>query len=192
MEGGLYLRIGKKIKEIRQENKNTLNEVAIKAGVSKGLLSKIENGRTIPSLPVMIQIIKALETDLNHFFNDFSNDISYAYIHKKAVDYDLYEKEYSEGFSYYSILNKNFDNIAFQSSILKIEPGAKRDKVVSDGFTFIYLIDGEINYVLDKEIIIFKTGDSLFFDGKIPHVPQNKTDKTAILLVIYLITTTKN
>jgi transcriptional regulator with XRE-family HTH domain len=192
MNGSLYLKIGKKIKEIRQERKNTLMDVAVKAGVSKSLLSKIENGRTIPSLPVLIQIIRALESDLNHFFADISDDISYGYIHKKAENYALYQKEDSEGFSYYSILSENIQNMVFQSSILKLEPGAKRETVVTDGFTFIYLLEGEINYVLGKENIKLKMGDSLFFDGKIPHVPQNKTNETAILLVIYLINTTKN
>jgi transcriptional regulator with XRE-family HTH domain len=189
MEDKLYLRIGKKIKEIRKENKNTLDEIAQKAGVSKSLLSKIENGRTIPSLPVLLQILKGIKSDLNSFFNDFSYDVTYTYIHKKASDYTFYEKEDSEGFSYLSILSESFHNMVFQSAILKLEPGAKREKVVTDGFTFIYLIEGELNYILDKETLWLKTGDSLFFDGKIPHVPQNTTDKTAILLVIYLITT---
>lgn len=192
MGTGLYLRIGKKIREIRQENKMTLIEVATKANVSKSLLSKIENGRTIPSLPVLIQIIKALGTDLNHFFSDISDEISYAYIHKRAEDYTYYEKEDSEGFSYYSILSESVQNMAFQSSLLKLEPGAKREKVVTDGYTFIYLIEGKIEYHLDKDVIQFKTGDSLFFDGKIPHVPKNNSNRIAILVVIYLLTTTKN
>lgn len=192
MGAGLYLRIGKKIREIRQENKTTLVEIATKANVSKSLLSKIENGRTIPSLPVLLQIVKALDTDLNNFFSDISDDISYGYMHKKAEDYTFYQKEDSEGFSYYSILNESVQNMAFQSSLLRLEPGAKREKVVTDGFTFIYLIDGDVDYLLDKDVISFKTGDSLFFDGKIPHVPQNNSTKTAILLVIYLLTTNKN
>lgn len=189
MESSLYLRIGKKIREIRLEKKATLLEVATKAGVSKSLLSKIENGRTVPSLPVLLQIIKALKTDLTYFFEGISDDNSYAYIHKKAEDYVAEQKEDSKGFSYYSILSENIQNIAFQTSVLKLDPGAQREKVVTDGFTFLYLVDGEIDYILDKDVISFKRGDSLFFDGKIPHVPQNVSDKTATLLVVYLLTT---
>lgn len=125
--------------------------------MSKNHFSKVENGITISSLPVLVQFIKALKTDLNHFFNDISDDISYGSFHKKAGDYTFYEKEDSEGFLYFSILSECIQNMVFQFLLLKLEPGAKRKKVVSDGFTFIYLIDGEINYVLDKENIFFRT-----------------------------------
>ncbi|MFW6222793.1 MAG: helix-turn-helix domain-containing protein [Bacteroidota bacterium] len=184
----LYYRFGRKIKKIRQENNKTLDEIASAAEVSKGLLSKIENGRTIPSLPVLLQILKAIKTDLNVFFNDFSYNGSYSYIHKKASDYTLDEKEDSEGFAYFSIMSEDLQKLVFQSSILKLEPGAIREKVTTDGFTFIYLIEGQVDYVLENETISLNTSDSLFFDGRIPHVPQNNTDRTAILLVIYLLT----
>jgi len=61
--------------------------------------------------------------------------------------------------------------------------------VVTDGFTFLYLIEGTVNYLLADEEITLETGDSLFFDGKIPHVPQNLSGSTAIMLVIYLLKT---
>ena len=193
MESSLYLRIGKKIRKIRQGNKNTLIEIANKAGVSKGLLSMIENGRTIPSLPVLLQIIKALGTDLTIFFEGISDEKSYAYIHKREEDYTPEEKEDSEGFDYFSIVSENIQNLAFlQCSILKLTPKAKREKVVTNGFTFLYLISGNIEYVLDNELILLKEGDSLFFDGKIPHVPHNNSDKMAKLLIIYLLTETSN
>ncbi|WP_194086720.1 helix-turn-helix domain-containing protein [Maribellus luteus] len=192
MSNNLYLKIGRKIREIRQEKKTTLAAVAEKANVSKSLLSKIENGRTIPSLPVLLGIIRSLDTDLNNFFTDLSDDISYGYIHKKQKDYIPYEKEESEGFSYYSILSENIQNIALQSSILKLAPNAYREKVTTDGYTFIYLIDGVVDYILDKETIQLNTGDSLFFDGKIPHVPQNNSTSSASLLVMYLLTDIKD
>jgi transcriptional regulator with XRE-family HTH domain len=187
MNEQIYLRIGKRMKEIRLENRITLNEIALKAGVSKGLLSKIENGRTIPSLPVLIEIIKVLKTDMSHFFAGISNELAYGYIHKKASEYEPEQKENSEGFQYFSILNTSVSNAVFQSVLLKLAPAAKREKVVTDGFTFLYLIEGNVNYLLADEVIPLETGDSLFFDGKIPHVPQNLSGSTAIMLVIYLL-----
>ena len=67
MENSIYQKIGKRIRQIRIENKITLQDVSGEAGVSKSLLSKIENGRTIPSLPVLLQIIKVLNTDASLF-----------------------------------------------------------------------------------------------------------------------------
>lgn len=67
MEDNTIFRISNKIKEIRKINGVTIQELAVKAGVSKGLISQIENNRTVPSLFVLINIINALEVDLNEF-----------------------------------------------------------------------------------------------------------------------------
>jgi transcriptional regulator with XRE-family HTH domain len=72
MENEILVQISQKIKSIRKEKGLTIQDVADRAGVTKGLISQIENSRTIPSLLVLIQIIKALEVDLNFFFNDIS------------------------------------------------------------------------------------------------------------------------
>ena len=189
MNNNLHINIGRKIKQIRLDNSFTLTHVANKAGVSKGLISKIENGRTIPSLPVLLQIIKALETDLSFFFEGISDFHSAGYIHRKASDYDPVQKEDSEGFSYFSIINQSVKNVGFQTAILKLAPQATREKVVTDGYTFLYLVEGNIEYIMENDNVQLKKGDSLFFDGKIPHVPKNRGTQTAILLIVYLLNT---
>jgi len=68
MNSNTLLLIGRKIKEIRVQKKIKLVELAMKAKISKGLLSQIENNRTIPSLPVLLQIIKVLEVEYSDFF----------------------------------------------------------------------------------------------------------------------------
>ena len=60
--------IGKRLKDIRKKNNLTINELAFKANVSNGLVSRIENGRTIPSLPVLLDLIQSLEIDASYFF----------------------------------------------------------------------------------------------------------------------------
>jgi transcriptional regulator with XRE-family HTH domain len=56
MNEGLLLLIGDKIKTKRTQKNITLEQLAQKAGVSKGLISQIENNRTVPSLPVLFNI----------------------------------------------------------------------------------------------------------------------------------------
>ncbi len=87
------LQIGKKIKETRISNGNVIREIAKKANVSKGLVSKIENGRTVPSLPVLISIINALDVNLSDFFRDIEPITTSDFIHIKEQDFTLIEKE---------------------------------------------------------------------------------------------------
>ena len=53
MQEDVLIQISIKIKEIRKQKNITIQELANKAGVSKGLISQIKNNRTDPSLPVL-------------------------------------------------------------------------------------------------------------------------------------------
>jgi transcriptional regulator with XRE-family HTH domain len=61
-------RIAQKIRSMRLERNLTIQELATRMQVSKGLISKIENLKTIPSLPVFVTLIQSLEFPLKNFF----------------------------------------------------------------------------------------------------------------------------
>ncbi|MDO1448974.1 XRE family transcriptional regulator [Rhodocytophaga aerolata] len=191
MNGQIILRIGKKIREIRQRQQVKLHELAEEAQISKGLLSKIENGRTIPSLPVLLSLIQVLKIEMSEFFNGIELNGGGSYIHKKKEEYIPLEKEEAIGFLYQLIVSQNILNMAFEAVILQLEPDSKREKVVTDGYEFKFVLSGEVDYHLGEEIVELKAGDSLFFNGKIPHVPVNKSQHAVSMLVIYLLVPTE-
>ena len=177
--------IGKRIKVVRQCKDFKLTEVAMKANISKGLLSKIENGRSVPSLPVLFEIIAAIGENPASFFEGIQHHLSTPlYFHISEADYQPIEKEDSVGFHYFSIISQLFNDITFNATLLKLEPQAKREMVTTDGMEFI---EGSIGYRLGDEQISMNQGDSLFFDGRVPHVKMNNTTQTAKILVIYLL-----
>jgi transcriptional regulator with XRE-family HTH domain len=187
MTDHVLLQIGKKIRVIRQERNETLQTIANRAGVSKGLISKIENGRTVPSLPVLMAIIQALQTDIPSFFEGIEYIKYDGYLHKKAEDYAHIEKEEAVGFHYRSVLEQNFSNFSVEIALLDLMPDARRERVSTDGYTYLYLLQGQIEYILGEDSLVMAEGDSLFFNGKIPHKPVNHQDQMARLLVVYLL-----
>src|SRR5262245_36549925 len=76
MHEDLILLIGQHIKSKRTDKNVTLEELANRAGVSKGLISQIENNRTVPSLPVLFNIIHSLDEDLKTFFEDMHDTVN--------------------------------------------------------------------------------------------------------------------
>lgn len=180
--------IGKRIKEIRLSKELKLIDVAIRAGVSKGLLSRVENGRAIPSVPVLFQLISALHESPSSFFENIdyrTNKPFYMLIRKD--DYKPVQKEDSVGYHYFNIMSQAFKEVTFSAVWLMLDPGAKRELVTTDGMEFIFLIKGEINYQLNDVILSLRQGDSLFFDGRVPHLKLNPTNDTAEILVIYVL-----
>jgi transcriptional regulator with XRE-family HTH domain len=182
-------RIGETIRHIRTTQNLKLFEAAAKAEISKGLLSKVENGRAIPSLPVLLQILKALDIELTDFFKEVENGSdSPMFLLIKKSDYRPIEKEEAVGFQYSSIFQKSFSSVAVNFTYLELAPNARRELVTTDGYEFIHLIKGSIDYVLGDQQFTMNAGDSLFFDGTIPHVKKNPYRETAQILVIYILT----
>ena len=99
MQEDILFQISNKLKEIRKNKGVTLQEIANEAGVTKSLVSQIENSRTIPSLPVMLGLIQALDIDLNAFFRDIiSKAPGDNVLIRKKEDYQPFTKENAKGF----------------------------------------------------------------------------------------------
>jgi len=186
MEEDTLIQISNHIKDKRREKNITVQELALRANVSKGLISQIENSRTIPSLMVLIDIIKALDIDLNEFFKDIHTKSNLPPILvKRKADYEHFEKEHAIGFHYQRIFTQVISQSTVDIVILELEPGAERPMVETEAFEYKYVLSGEIVYQFNEESITLSQGDSLLFDGRISHTPQNLTQQTATILVVY-------
>lgn len=178
--------IGRRIKTLRQERELTIQNVADKSGISKGMLSRIENGRTIPSLPVALNIINALEISLVDFFSSLESSEENDYILIKRADRNEINKEdRSIGFTYLSGINTSTKSESMEVNFLIIDPNSKRKKVTTEAYELKYVIRGSIDYMLDNTTIKLEEGDLFYYNGNIPHVPINSGSTTAELLVIY-------
>lgn len=178
--------IGQKIKAIRLNNNLKLYQVAEAAKVSKGLISKIENGRTVPSLPVLLSLIHGIGSTPADFFSGLKYSNGKKYLHQKHDELQEISKEGAKGYHYQLIFSKPFEAFVFESVILTIEPGATREKVVTDAYEYKYMMEGSVEYWIENEMIILQQGDSLLYDGRLPHVPINNGKSSVTMLVIYL------
>ena len=135
---------------------------------------------------MLIDIIKALEIDLNAFFKDIhtKNELSPILV-KRKNDYDHFEKEHAIGFHYQRILTRFIDRSTVDMVILELGPDANRPLVETDAFEYKYILAGEIEYQFNEERIQLSQGDSILFDGRIPHTPINLGSQTASMLVVY-------
>jgi transcriptional regulator with XRE-family HTH domain len=187
MEDDIILKISYRIKEIRKEKQITIQELANSAGVSKGLISQIENNRTIPSLPVLMNIVHSLNLDLTVFFKDiYANNHREKVLIMRSSDYKSLKKETSKGFDYQRILTRNIHAGPVDFVLLTLKKGSKRNKmVVTDAFEYKYVVKGRVNYLIEDNNYILEEGDSIFFDGRLGHNLSNIGDSDAVMLVVY-------
>lgn len=188
MNEELILLLGDKIKTKRTQKNITLEQLAGKAGVSKGLISQIENNRTVPSLPVLFNIIHSLDEDLKTFFEDMHDSINKGnvLIIRRGQE-KLFEKEPVKGFSYKRILTRSIATQAADVVLLELKKNAVRKQMITtDAFECKYVLKGKVEYQVDKEVFVLEEGDTLFFDGRARHRLRNIGPSEAIILVIYL------
>lgn len=186
MEDNTIFKISNKIKEIRKEKGITIQEVADRAGVSKGLISQIENNRTIPSLLVLINIINALNIDLNEFFKDFNSELdSGPVVVRKKDTYSPFEKESAIGFHYKRIFTSAMDSSTMDIVLLELLPDAQRPMVETEAYEYKYIISGQVEYIFNDQKISLEEGDSIFFNGRLSHTPRNVGSEKAVMLIVY-------
>ncbi|MFB6247184.1 MAG: helix-turn-helix domain-containing protein [Salinibacter sp.] len=181
--------VGKHIRQLREERGLYGKELAQRADVSSGLISRIENGRTVPSLPVLLSIIQALNANPAEFFQGIADEQEEPYIVVSPDQHEPLEKEDARGFDYQQLFSKRLDLIGFEAMILTLQPGSEREKLTTDAFEFKYFLEGTCRFVIGDETVILEEGDLLFFDGRIPHVPKNRTDDLVRILVLYMYDT---
>lgn len=187
MTEDIIIQISNKIKEKRKAKGITIQELADKAEVSKGLISQIENNRTVPSLLVLINIIRALNLDMNEFFNEIGQEQQTSkVIIKQEASYQVFEKEAAKGFLYKRVLTRSVKNYPVDIVILELKKGARRNQMVkTDAYEYKYIIQGKVEYQVENEKYTLNEGDSLFFDGRLGHKPANIGDQDAKILVVY-------
>lgn len=187
MHEELLLLIGDKIKTKRTQKNVTVEQLAQKAGVSKGLISQIENNRTVPSLPVLFNIIHSLEDNLRSFFEDMEDGYSkgQVLVVRKGQERH-FTKEPVKGFSYKRVLTRSIASQATDVVLLELKKKANRRQMIrTDAFECKYLLKGSVEYQIEKETILLHEGDTLFFDGRAPHRLRNIGDGDALMLVFY-------
>jgi len=186
MANEVILQISSKLKDYRKSKGITIQQLADRAQVSKGLISQIENNRTIPSLLVLINLIRSLGVDLNDFFADVEQASESKVVVKRSEDYQKFEKEQSKGFVYKRVMTRTIQNLPTDIVMLELAPKATRSFMVkTNAFEYKYIISGNVEYKVGDQKYVLNTGDSIFFDADLPHKPSNIGDTTALMLVMY-------
>ncbi|MFI4910586.1 MAG: helix-turn-helix domain-containing protein [Sedimentisphaeraceae bacterium JB056] len=181
------IKIGLRIRENRKLRGLSLEELSQRAGVTKSLMSKFENFRAIPSLPVLSKIASAMQIDMAELVKNLGEETAKPYTVIKAQNRGLVERDDAIGFLHEAVTSKDLGEYIFESIVLTLEPGSSRKTVTTEGYQFIYILEGKLDFVIGPDLISMEKDDAMFFDGRIPHVPENKHQDVARLLAIYLI-----
>jgi transcriptional regulator with XRE-family HTH domain len=187
------IRVGEKVKALREQKGLSLRELADLTGFSSALLSQMENHLVSPSLGTMFKLAKALGIRVGDFLGETEGE-PFAIVRKderKTVSRFASKEGVKYGYSYES-LGFEKKNRRMEPFIVTLEPATVKTSKISvhDGEEFIFVLEGEMEVILGNHTDVLYPGDSIYYDSNIPHRVQCHQDKaTRILAVLYTAST---
>lgn len=185
-ERNLERAIGRAVRDLRQRRGQTVVEAAQAAGLSAGMLSKIENGATSPSLATLQALADALDVPVTSLFRHF--EAPRPAVHTRAGAAVGTTGAGTRAGHHYDLLG----HLGAHSAGVTVEPYLITLTTDSDTFpTFqheglevLYMLEGAVDYRHGDQLYPLRPGDSLFFDADAPHGPEVLVDLPARYLSI--------
>jgi transcriptional regulator with XRE-family HTH domain len=168
---GAYL--GSAIRQLRVRHGLTIADVADRAGISRGMLSKIENAQTATSLETLEQIANALGVTLSHLFSNYGKPLGGAQLVKRGEGMEVVRRGTRNGHTYHLLAYDQGPKKTFEPFLITLEdPGEEFSGFEHSGTEFIHMLEGKLEYRVGEEVYLLEPGDSLTFRGEIPHKPE--------------------
>lgn len=162
-------RIAEKLRALRRRKRLRLAELASHTGLSTAMLSKLETGKMVPTLPTLTRIALVFSVGLDYFFTDEARQHPVTVVRRddrirlpagvdqepapyefESLDYPVTDRQLS---GYFAEFNRVDDPQPHE------HPGEE----------IIYVISGTLRLVVRDEELLLRAGDSAHFRSHVPH-----------------------
>jgi transcriptional regulator with XRE-family HTH domain len=172
------MKIGERIKNLRQMSSLTQEELAARANLTKGFISQVERDLTSISLDSLVQILEALDENISDFFKETSQE-KMVYREKDRVPI---EKERIERFE---LLVPGATNRRLEPVLLTLKQGqATAKEKPHEGEEFGFVLQGRVSLRFGKEITKLKKGECFYLWAEKEHWLENTSSRNAVILWI--------
>ncbi|RMG58541.1 MAG: XRE family transcriptional regulator [Deltaproteobacteria bacterium] len=184
------LKLGEKIRALRQKKGFTIQDVAESTGLSKALISQVENDVVIPPVATLLKISRALGVHIGYFFQESEREMKIEVVRsdeRKKVKRRFPRGKDPLSYSYESLSHRKADKhmepflVEFDSEIDEEVP-----MLSHGGEEFLHLLEGELEFRTPETVITLKPGDSLYFNSDVPHAFRGVgKGKARAIVVLY-------
>ncbi len=165
--------LGSTVRDLRIQHGLTIADVAERAGISRGMLSKIENAQTATSLETLEQIANALGVTLSRLFRNYNIPSGGAQLVKRGQGMQVVRRGTKSGHTYHLLAYDQGPQKTFEPFLITLEdPVEEFTAFEHPGTEFIYMLEGQLEYRVGQEVFVLDPGDSLTFRGETPHRPE--------------------
>ena len=178
--------IADKLRTLRLRRSMGLTQLAEHTGFSPAMLSRLENGRLIPTLPTLTRIALVFGVGLDYFFSDPRKR------HVVAISRRDERKVFPSDPKATSV-SWSFESLDFRANERKLNaflahfhpvPEQKLTPHFHPGVELLYLIEGKLEMTIGVDTIQLSAGDSVYFDSLQKHTYRSLVKKLCTAIVI--------
>lgn len=178
-------RIGAKVRALRKGKRLGLVQLGQHTGLSPGLLSKLERGQIVPTLPTLLRIALVFGVGLEHFFVEEERPA--VAVVRRADRLRLPDRADATDPSYF------FESLDFRANDRRMDAflaefpagAAESEPHRHPGAEFVYVLAGALAISFEHAEIVLEAGDASYFDAGLAHGYRARGDAgcTAIVVV---------
>jgi len=164
--------LGNQIRLRRRLLDLSVSDLAAAAGISNGMLSKIENGAISASLATLQSIAAVLQAPLSSLFASFEDRQDCSYV-PAGQGLNIDRRGTKVGHVYALLGHALRGDVAVEPYLISLSENAAPHTAFShSGVEFIYMLEGEVAYRHGAQTYTLTPGDALLFDSSALHGPE--------------------
>lgn len=178
--------IGTKLRNLRLKRKIALVDLGKHTGLSASMLSQLENGKLVPTLPTLARIAMVFDVGLEHFFNERRREKLFSIV-RADERMKFPDRPGSEQPDFW------FECLAFTAHDKSLQaylaefPKRGEEQIHEhrhDGSEFLHIVDGSISIRYANEEYVLNSGDSVYFDSSELHSYRGLADNPTRAIVV--------
>jgi transcriptional regulator with XRE-family HTH domain len=171
LEEALGAVIAERVREFRLQLGLTVGQLAEVTGLSKGMLSKIENAQASPSLATLARLSEALKVPVTAFFRGLNEEQDVLVV-KAGRGLDIAHKNSGPGHRYQLLGSMRAPHNTLETMLVTLTERAETFPLYQHpGTELIYMISGRLEYMCGNSRYLLEPGDAMQFVGEVPHGP---------------------
>ncbi len=172
VEYALEKAIGRQVRRYRKQLGLTITDMCARTGLSAGMLSKIENGNTSPSLATLRSLSTALNVPVTALFREFEEQRDATFV-KAGQGLAIERRGTRAGHQYQLLGHSVHSDVSVEPYLITLDSDADVFPIFQHGgVEFIYVLEGSMVYRHLNATFTMAPGDSLFFDSDAAHGPE--------------------
>lgn len=175
--------LGAKLRMLRRSRSMTMSEIALAAGCSESMISKIERGRVNPSISLLHRLAETLDTTFAALFHAPAGD---GVVSRAGSRPRITAAGPRQGVGHIIEQLVPLDPaMSLQGNLHIIAPGGTTGEAISHyGDEMGYVLEGQIELHLEDKTHIMNVGDTFHFQSKRSHTYRNSGSIEARLIIV--------